>query len=273
MRAVISDRGPVCDDQSLWYGATEECANQLSLEHYSYFDVVPDWVQAPGENDFCNFSWSSLAAERFSLRVNLNDSEDALFARIRKSSRYEVRRAERLRVSVAPAVADSEIEAFLKLHSDLAIRKGFAGESRHHIRSVARWLISDAERGALLLARAEDAVCGGAVIARSGKRCWYLWGATGQNDRYNVGHILQWKAMLWAKAHGCDQYDFGGYAPESKAGPAWFKAGFGGDMVRFVPPRRRVFRHGYYRIFQVASRIRRYSMRAPSKVEIARQAC
>jgi lipid II:glycine glycyltransferase (peptidoglycan interpeptide bridge formation enzyme) len=72
----------------------------------------------------------------------------------------------------------------------------------------------------------------------------------------NVGHILQWHALQWAKSNGCSEYDFGGYTPGATSGPAWFKAGFGGTVVHFVAPHRRVIRTGAYRVFSLLSRIR-----------------
>lgn len=271
MRAVVSNRGPVCDDENLWHAATEEFVAHVAHDKYTYFEVGSNWVQTPGgniENDFANLAWEPLKGERFSLRVGLGDREDVIFARFRKSSRYEVRRAERLRVSVTAAETEPELEEFLNLQLHLSTRKGFLAESPEHVRAAVRWLINDKNRGALLLARAENAIRGGAVIVRSGKRCWYVWGATESNDRFNVGHILQWKALLWAKAHGCDEYDFCGYTPAAKSGPAWFKAGFGGAVVRFVPSYRKVLRPGYYRIFQVLSRLRDYSVQMPPKFSI-----
>src|SRR5262249_26225526 len=109
----------------------------------------------------------------------------------------------------------------------------------------------DPARGALLLARKQSEAIGGAVIVRSGKRCWYVWGANERSDRFSAGHLLQWRALLWAKAHGCIEYDFGGYTPRANSGPAWFKEGFGGKAVHFVPTCRTVFRGANYRLVQI----------------------
>ncbi len=85
------------------------------------------------------------------------------------------------------------------------------------------WLMADSA----LYWQRKNQVYGGAVIGRAGKRCWYVWGAADKHEQFNVGHILQWKALLWAKSHGCREYDFGGYTPGAKSGPAWFKAASG----------------------------------------------
>ncbi|MGB7600050.1 MAG: GNAT family N-acetyltransferase [Candidatus Sulfotelmatobacter sp.] len=264
MRAVVANRGPVCDDNRLWQTATEEFIAHMRVEGMTYCEVFPDWVQTPdsiAENHLRDSGWQGLGEERSSLRLELTKSDDEIFANFRKNSRYEIRRAERLGVSVVPASADVHIEEFLMLHARVAVRKGFLAEAPDDLRGPIRWLIGADSRGALLLARAENQVYGGAVIGRAGKRCWYVWGAADKHEQFNVGHILQWKALLWAKSHGCREYDFGGYTPGATSGPAWFKAGFGGTVVRFVRPHRKVIRRGYYRTFDWISRMRELSRR------------
>ncbi len=262
MRAAIANRGPVCDDFSLWQAATDELAEQMSRERFTYLDASPDWVQTPQVDRYPtprDATWQEVGAERASLRLELTKSEDEIFSNFRKNSRYEIRRAERLGVSVAPASSDAEIDEFLTLYARLALRKGFAAEAPGDLRGSIRWLTTEESRGALLLARSENQVHGGAVIGRAGRRCWYVWGAADKHEHFNVGHILQWKALLWAKSHGCNDYDFGGYTPGATSGPAWFKAGFGGAVVHFVRPRRRVMRRGYYRMFNLVFQMRELS--------------
>jgi hypothetical protein len=262
LRAVIANRGPVCDDVKVWQAATREFAEQMRREGFTYVDAVPDWVQAPDtefQDPFHSSGWRRLSGDRTSLRLDLTRNEDEIFANFRKNSRYEVRHAERLGVSVFPASGDAEMEEFLTLHARLGVRKGFRTESPQHLRAAIRWLTGPDSRGALLIARSENQIFGGAVIGRSGKRCWYVWGASDKHERFNVGHILQWRALLWAKSHGCSEYDFGGYTPGATSGPAWFKAGFGGTAVRFVAPHRAVVRRGFYRAFSFFFKMRELS--------------
>jgi Acetyltransferase (GNAT) domain len=268
MRAVSANRGPVCDDHDLWASVTEEFAIQMRRENFTYFEVSPDWVQRPESNverGFCGPAWERLNGGRASLRLDLTRSEDEIFAGFRKNSRYEIRRAEREGVSVVSASVDSEIDEFLTLYSRMASRKGFLAEAPGHLQCAIDWLIGEESRGALLLARRQNTICGGAVIGRSGRRCWYVWGSADRHDHFNVGHLLQWKALLWARSHGCDEYDFGGYTPGAKSGPAWFKAGFGGTLVRFVPPHRKVFQRRYYGVFKFAFRVRQFGTKLQSE--------
>jgi hypothetical protein len=259
VRVAIVNRGPVCDDLELWNEATGKFLEQLKREGFMFVDAVPEWVQAEGDcvsDGLHQSKWRVTGEPRASLRLNITEENEELLAGFRKNSRYEIRRAERFGVVVAPARDEEDIESFLAVYFRVAARKGFQPNSADELRQTIRWLADVESRGALLLARHQDVVYGGAIIVRSGRRCWYMLGATEKHQNFNVGHILQWQALLWAKARGCCEYDFGGFTPGLAHGPAWFKAGFGGSVVRFVPEHRCVLRSGYYQVFRLATQVR-----------------
>jgi lipid II:glycine glycyltransferase (peptidoglycan interpeptide bridge formation enzyme) len=190
------------------------------------------------------------------LRLNLNTDVDQIFSAFRKSTRYEVRRAERSAAAVSSAGSDHEASEFLTLYVNMAGTKGFSPDPVEHLKTIISWLREDESRGALMLAKSPDAVLGGAIIVRAGQRCWFVWGASQKTTDFSVGHLLQWHALLWAKSHGCTEYDFGGYTPGATSGPAWFKAGFGGSVVSFVAPHRRILRPTYWRVIDTFTRRR-----------------
>jgi peptidoglycan pentaglycine glycine transferase (the first glycine) len=94
------------------------------------------------------------------------------------------------------------------------------------------------------------------VIVRSGIRCWYVFGATSKSDKFSAGHLLQWRAIQWAKEHGCLEYDFGGYSEGRSGGPAFFKKGFCDDLVHFLPPHRKIIRGTSVRVSDLVSKFR-----------------
>ena len=259
VRAWIANRGPVCDDGELWRIGAEELAQHLQRERIAHFDVTPDWIQSPdtpGNRKLDGSSWQQIGPGRCSLRLDLTKNEDEIFANFRKNTRYEIRRAERAGVSVESASSDSEIDEFLALYLRMAELKRFHPPLTERMRRQIRWIIGSKSRGALLLARLDNCALGGVVLGRCGRRCWYVWGANDRHKHLSVGQILQSRALLWATAHGCSEYDFGGYTPGATSGTAWFKAGFGGTVVQFVPPHRRSTHAGRHRWFTFLSRIR-----------------
>jgi peptidoglycan pentaglycine glycine transferase (the first glycine) len=254
-RAFTINRGPVCDDREIWQSGLNDLVEHARDNGLVYLDAAPDWLQGTEPNALPAFKdWKRLGAGRVSLRLDLTKTPAELLARFRKNTRYEVHRAERAALVIGPATEQGYIEDFLSLYARLAERKGFSADSPHHLRGILSWLISEPSRGALLLARNGTSVAGGAVIVRSGKCCWYVWGASDRYDQFSVGHALQWHALLWAKSNGCTEYDFGGYTPGATSGPAWFKEGFGGRVVDFVPAQRYVLRRRPYMLFRILSR-------------------
>jgi len=259
IRSLSANRGPVCDDHSLWEIAGEAAAEKMREEGLAYLDVVPEWIWQGGADHptFANHDkWHCLGGQRASLRLNITAPEDEIFANFRKISRYEVRRAERFGTTVSAASTEAELDEFLSVYQRMATWKGFTPDPIEDSRRIIRWLVASESRGALLMASAKGVVHGGIVIARCGQRCWYIWGANVRDEHMTVGHILQWKALLWAKSHGCTEYDFGGYTPGATSGPAWFKEGFGGTVVHLVSPHRRVIEPKRYKMFRGFSRLR-----------------
>ena len=256
-RAMSMNRGPVCDDRNAWNAGINLLLEHGRADRLVYLDASPDWLQDSTlpQSPFTE-EWKPSGAKRVSLRLDLQPTPDELLARFRKNTRYEVRRAERAGIIVSPAVSEREVDAFLGLYTGLAGRKGFTADSPDHLRTIIRWLIDEPSRGALMMAHDGATVAGGAVIVRSGKRCWYVWGASDKREHFSAGHAVQWHAMLWAQSQGCTEYDFGGYTPGATSGPAWFKEGFGGRVVEFVPAHRYVFRRRPYRLFRMLSRAR-----------------
>ncbi|HTS35035.1 MAG TPA: GNAT family N-acetyltransferase [Candidatus Solibacter sp.] len=259
IRALIANRGPVCSDRELWRATADELAEKMRRDGFAYLDVSPEWLCESEEDRLWQRNdsvWECMGKARASLRLDLRKSGDEIFAGFRKNSRYEVRRAERCGTEVGVAANEAEMEEFLRLYREMVDRKGFSPDPPARLRRVLGWLARSESRGALLMACVDDRIHGGAVIVRAGRRCWYVWGASDQQPHMTVGHILQWKALQWAKAHGCTEYDFGGYTPGATSGPAWFKAGFGGSLVQLVPVHRRVTGPGRYRLLQFLSKIR-----------------
>jgi serine/alanine adding enzyme len=224
-------------------------------ERLVYIDTAPNRLTEAGVPSEL-VDWKPLAAARFSLRLDLTRTHEQLLAGLRKTARQELRRAERAKLVVRPASGQTEIEKFLELYLRLAGRKKFSADSPIHLRRVLRWILDQPSRGTLLLAQDGATTAGGAVILRTAKCCWYVWGASDKYPQFSAGHALQWHALLWAQSQGCTEYDFGGYTPGATSGPAWFKEGFGGRVIEFVPAHRFVLRRRPYRLFRLLSRAR-----------------
>lgn len=260
IHALHVNRGPVCDDPDLIEIGLRELIVRAREMHLTYVDIAPEWTAPLSDSAaalLANTGWQSLPAARSSLRLDLTPAPDQLLASFRKTTRYEIRRSEAAGVKVTIARRENEIRDFLDLYTKMAAEKEFLADDRAFLLRVLRWLAADPRRGALFLAFEEGILRGGAVIVRSAFRSWYLWGATSKESKLNVGHLLQWVAIQWAKSEGCLEHDFGGFRPGMTTGPAHFKSGFCDRVVHFLPPHRYVLNPARMRALHLISKLRK----------------
>ncbi len=176
--------------------------------------------------------------------VDLSPSEDELLARMRKSTRYGVRKAAREGVEVVePGDFEEAWSTFYDWMEDTAERKsGFTiRRPKEYLHDMMR-AMHDAGQGHLFLAVHEGTPLAGVFVFDFGRKYWFMHGASSTEKRtYNPNHLLQWEVMRWARGRGIDYYDMVGIPkPENRNeddpyyGVYRFKIGFGGDVTDFV---------------------------------------
>jgi len=260
IRALTVNRGPICDDLELMESGLRRLIAESRKRRIAYIEIAPEWTGAFADSAatlLARNGWQALPGARSSLRLDLSPDLEHLFASFRKGTRYEIRRAEREGIQVTIARKETDCSDFVRLYAKMLSQKKFDGEDPHSLSLRLRWLVEDHRRGGLLLALEDGKLRGGAAIVRSGIRCWYVWGATSKEGKSGAGHLLQWRAIQWAKEQGCLEYDFGGFREAMSTGPALFKRGFCDRVVHFLPPHRYVVSESRYRVSNFISGVRR----------------
>lgn len=173
------------------------------------------------------------------LLVDLTASGDALLARMRPTTRHNIRRAERGGVVVREGTS-ADLPAWHALYVETMARNQLEPLPLAHFATV---LDERAEGSAspvvsrLLLAHHDGRLLAGLVLALAPTRATYLYGAsTRARAELMASYALQWAAIRLARAHGCRDYDLFGATPRRDphhplAGVHRFKAGFGGRLV------------------------------------------
>ena len=202
--------------------------------------------------------------------VDLSPPEEELLARMRKSTRYGVRKAAREGVEVVePEDFEAAWETFYGWMEDTAERKsGFTiRRPREYLHDMMR-AMHDAGQGNLFLAVHEGKPLAGVFVFTFGEKYWFMHGASSTEKRsYNPNHLLQWEVMRWARQRGIKYYDMVGIPkPEDRNeddpyyGVYRFKIGFGGEVTDFLgcldlpikPTRAKAwyrFEPAYYRLY------------------------
>jgi peptidoglycan pentaglycine glycine transferase (the first glycine) len=192
--------------------------------------------------------------------VDIKDSEEEILARMKQKTRYNIRLAEKKGVTVR---AWEDIESFHKMMLLTGERDKFGVHSREYYQH-AYDLLQPKQMGELLVAEYEGKPLAALFVARNGNRAYYLYGASTDEERNRMPtYLLQWEAMKWAKARGCEEYDLWGVPDEAEAtleanfekrndglwGVYRFKRGFGGALKRAVQAMDRVYNPLLYKLY------------------------
>jgi lipid II:glycine glycyltransferase (peptidoglycan interpeptide bridge formation enzyme) len=184
--------------------------------------------------------------------VNISDDEGAILARMKQKTRYNIRLAEKKGVTVRPW---DDIESFHKMMLVTGGRDGFGVHSLDYYKRAYE-LFHPKGLCEILVAEYEEKPLAALFVARNENRAYYLYGASTDEERNRMpAYLLQWEAMKWAKARGCEEYDLWGVPDEDEAtleanfetrhdglwGVYRFKRGFGGDLKRAAQAMDRVY--------------------------------
>jgi lipid II:glycine glycyltransferase (peptidoglycan interpeptide bridge formation enzyme) len=199
------------------------------------------------------------------LLVSLQGSEDALLARMKQKTRYNIRLAEKKGVVVQVSEDLAQFNALMQVTGE---RDGFGVHSAAYYER-AYTLFQSREQVAILLAEFEREPLAALMVFRQGSRAWYLYGASSNNRRELMPtYLLQWAAMRWARQHGCEEYDLYGVPDADEAaleaqfserqdglwGVYRFKRGFGGLLRRSAGPWDRVYLPPLYAVYRWRTR-------------------
>ena len=180
-----------------------------------------------------------LAAEH-TVILDLKKSEEELLAAMRRQTRYEVRRAEKLGITVESGNSDTLFKAFHKAQVATA-------ERQHFIPPDLKTLMAEheafGENARIYIARTADKkapIAYGLILIDGEEAEYYEAASTELNRKLPGAYALQWQVIRDLKALGVKRYNLWGIAPLGQphhryAGVTTFKTGFGGEVVSFIP--------------------------------------
>ena len=166
--------------------------------------------------------------------------------------RYNIRLAEKKGITVR---AWDDIPAFHEMMTVTGGRDKFGVHSQEYYQRAYE-LFHPKGTCELLVAEFEGKPLASLMVFANGKRAWYVYGASNDQERNRMPtYLLQWEAIRWAKARGCDEYDLWGVPDEneealeaqfeSRHDGLWgvyrFKRGFGGEVKRAAQAADRVY--------------------------------
>lgn len=248
---LYAPKGPVANDLAAYADALVFVEQQAHKHRALWAKVDGDcFTLSPrgrgrGEGDDSSQMRSLLAQRRWRYSASqiqfrntgltdVRHSDAGLLAAMKPKTRYNVRLAEKrgVTVRVASPIGDADARLLYAMYAETAERDGFL------IRDEAYYLDAWRAMGAVgLIAEHEGRALAGLVMFVFGGRMWYFYGMSRNEGREHMpSYALQWRALRWARDHGCEAYDWWG-APEREddendgMASVWrFKQGFGAQF-------------------------------------------
>ena len=236
--------GPLID----WHSTKQVTAMLATLkdlattEHCIFVRMRPNIADTSKNRQIFNhhhlrISPMHLHAEH-TIMLDLTKTETELLADMRRQTRYEVRRADKLAIRVTSSSTKSAFREFYQTQLATAKRQSFIPSSEDFILAQHTAFgdtakIYRAELGNKLLATS-------LIILQSPEAIYHEAASTPAGRSLPGAYALQWQVIRDAKAAGLKRYNLFGIAPHGAthhryAGVTTFKKGFGGEEVNYIP--------------------------------------
>lgn len=179
-----------------------------------------------------------LAAEH-TVMIDLTKSEEDLLSAMRRQTRYEVRRAEKLGIKVTKSNSEEVFREFHAVQVETAKRQNFVPPDLNTL-MAEREAFGDNIEIYVASTKEGEKIAYGLIIRAGMEGDYYEAASTLLNRKLPGAYALLWQAMRGLKQEGYERFNLWGIAPANQpnhryAGVTTFKTGFGGEIVEYVP--------------------------------------
>ncbi len=197
--------------------------------------------------------------------LDLEKSEDELLKEMRRQTRYEVRRAGKLGITVDWSSSEEIFREFHQVQAETALRQHFVPPD---LKTLLAERAAFDDRARIYVAKtAEGEPIAYGLILISGVEAEYFEAASTElNHKLPGAYALEWQVIKDLKKLGIKRYNLWGIAPHGQknhryAGVTTFKTGFGGEIVEFVPASDLVIRRFRYLLNLLVETVRKKKRR------------
>ena len=185
----------------------------LRLNPYFCGDAVIDAHKILRQSGFKR-TRSSSGDYQATVSVDLATSDDVLWGQLKSSVRRQIRRSERLGVTVIRDKSGELAASFFDKCYEAAEDKGFGLPGGRRAADAYHAMRRTSAKPALFISQHDGRQVAGIALMPAGNRVIYEWGFSGSEPgdrKMPLSHRLHWKAMCWARKSGFLFYDMGGF--------------------------------------------------------------
>ena len=170
--------------------------------------------------------------------IDLTPDKDTLLANMRRQTRYEVRRAEKLGLTVSHDNSEETFRRFHQIQSETAARQHFIPPTLDDLLAYRDCFGADAQ--IYTAYQNSDIIAMGLILSYGAEADYFEAASTDLNRKLPGAYTLLWHAMNDAKTQGRTRFNLWGIAPAGQphhryAGVTTFKTGFGGTVTEYIP--------------------------------------
>ena len=218
---------------------------------------------------FKNLSFRQAALQMHpeaSWRLNIESSEQKLFDKMRKTTRYLIKQTQRNeKITVAKSTDFKDVKLFSQFHDQVSKRQNFIPFSLDYLEKEFKTFSQDNEVCLFFGYHDNEVAAGSFVVFHSGIGFYHHAISVPKFAKLSIPYLLLWEAIKEAKKRGCFLYDFWGFVDPKEqpnhpwAGPTLFKMGFGGEAKKYVKTQDLIISKKYWLtyIFEIIRKLKR----------------
>ena len=174
------------------------------------------------------------------IKLNIEESEEDLLKKMRKTTRYLIRQFQKQKeIEIFEVKNLKDVENFYYLSLKCAAYKNFVPFSLDFLKNQFL-ILKNEDKISILLAKYQGEIVGGIVLVFWSGICFYHQASFDPKfKKFPISYGLVFEGIKKAKERGCKIFDFWGFVDPKKfpkhpwAGPSFFKQGFGGEIFEF----------------------------------------
>jgi len=174
------------------------------------------------------------------LQLDIRQSEDELLRQMRKTTRYEIKKAERENIEIKISKNPEDIRRFYENEIALAKKQRFVPFSYKFLYEQFKAFVEDDQAALFHAYKDGELLASSFIIFYNGEAVYHYGVSTPANTEWPGAYACQWATIQEAKKRGFRHYNFWGVAPKNEINHRFahlsvFKRGFGGEEVQYLP--------------------------------------
>lgn len=199
-----------------------------------------------------NYPHTSWNRTRYEIRVMLDDSEEELFKRIRRTTRQNINAGYKKGITVDIGYKEGDDRRFYELLHQLEAKKNAISHYFEYYKKVIDEIIINGN-GELIKAVYEDTIISAMILSFVGDRCWAVYMANDYHYRKLMPNkLVMWEGIKLAKQKGCKFFDMGatqGSSFDRNASLDNYKMAYKPEIINFPEYYDLPFSSALYKLF------------------------